>query len=418
MNRRVVITGLGTNNPIGNSPEETWANASAGRSGIGPLSRIDTTDLKTTIAGEVKDFDPVALFGSKNARRMDRATQLAMTAALQAIEDCDMEFDEELKKETGVVLGCGMGNIGSAIEGFNTFSKKGPRRISPFFIPMMLADSPAAAISIENGLQGPNMVIATACAAGSNALGEAAAMIMRGAAEVMLAGGAEAPLLPLVIAGFNATGALSTRNSHPEQASRPFDADRDGFVAGEGSAILILEELDHALQRGAKIYGEFLGYGTSADAYHISAPSKNGEGAIISMKSALKDAGLDPKQIDYINAHGTGTRLNDKIETLAIKKVFGEQAYDIPISSTKSIHGHLLGAAGALEALISVMAINNELIPPTINYATADPDCDLDYVPNSSRPGQIQNFLSNGFGLGGHNASIIVGRYDNGKWAR
>jgi len=418
MNRRVVITGLGTKNPIGNSPEETWANASAGRSGIGPLSRIDTTDLKTTIAGEVKDFDPVALFGSKNARRMDRVTQLAMAAALQAIEDCDMEFDEDLKKETGVVLGCGMGNIGSVIEGFNTFSKKGPRRISPFFIPMMLADSPAAAISIENGLQGPNMVIATACAAGSNALGEAAAMIMRGAAEVMLAGGAEAPLLPLVIAGFNATGALSTRNSHPEQASRPFDADRDGFVAGEGSAILILEELDHALQRGAKIYGEFLGYGTSADAYHISAPSKNGEGAIISMKSALKDAGLDPKQIDYINAHGTGTRLNDKTETLAIKKVFGEQAYDIPISSTKSIHGHLLGAAGALEALISVMAINNELIPPTINYATADPDCDLDYVPNSSRPGQIQNFLSNGFGLGGHNASIIVGRYDNGKWAR
>lgn len=414
MNRRVVVTGLGTYNPLGNDPMETWAKASAGHSGIIHLNRFDTSDLKTKIGGEVTEFDPAALFGSKDARRMDRVTQLAMAAAIQAIDDSDLEFTESVKQGTGVVLGCGMGNLGSTFAGFNTFSEKGPKRISPFFIPMMLADAPAAAISIAHGFQGPNMVIATACAAGNNAIGEAAAMIRRGAADVMLAGGAEAPLLPVIIAGFNATGALSTRNSQPEQASRPFEADRDGFVTGEGSAILVLEELNHAVQRGARIYGEFLGYGTSADAYHISAPSKNGEGAVKSMKSALKDAGLKPNQIDYINAHGTSTRLNDKTETLAIKLVFGEQAYNIPISSTKSSHGHLLGAAGALEALISVMALNDGLIPPTINYENADPECDLDYVPNSSRPAQINSFLSNGFGLGGHNASIIIGRYDNG----
>ena len=415
MNRRVVITGLGTYNPLGNNPEDTWAMASAGRSGIGQLSHFDTTGLKTTIGGEVNEFDPVAQFGAKAARRMDRVTQLAMAAALQAIADSDLEITEALKQDTGVVLGCGLGNLASTFDGFTTYSKKGPKRMSPFFIPMMLADAPAAAISIAHGFKGPNMAIATACAAGNNAIGEAAAMIRRGSAEVMLAGGAEAALLPIVIAGFNATGALSTRNSQPEEASRPFDANRDGFVAGEGSAILILEELNHAVQRGAKIYGEILGYGTSADAYHISAPAKNGEGAVKSMNSALEDAGMRPKQIDYINAHGTGTRLNDKTETLAIKKVFGEAAYDLPISSTKSIHGHLLGAAGALEALISVMALNSELIPPTINYETADPECDLDYVPNRSRPVKIKNFLSNGFGLGGHNASIIVGRYENGS---
>ncbi len=414
MNRSVVITGLGTYNPLGNDPEETWVKASAGLSGIGHLSQIETSDLKTRIGGEVTEFDPVAQFGSKDSRRMDRVTQLVMAAAIQALDDSNLEINDSVKQSTGVVLGCGLGNIGSTLKGFNTFSEKGARWMSPFFIPMMLADSPSSAISIAHGFQGPNMVIATACAAGTNAIGEAAAMIRRGAADVMLAGGAEAPLLPVVIAGFNATGAMSTSNSQPEQASRPFDAERDGFVASEGSAILILEELNHAVHRGAKIYGEFLGYGTSADAYHISAPAQNGAGAVKSMESAIEDAGLKPGQIDYINAHGTSTQLNDKTETLAIKLVFGEQAYNIPISSTKSIHGHLLGAAGALEALIGVMALNDGLIPPTINYENADPECDLDYVPNSSREMPIRNFLSNGFGLGGHNASIIIGRYDNG----
>jgi 3-oxoacyl-[acyl-carrier-protein] synthase II len=279
----------------------------------------------------------------------------------------------------------------------------------------MLADSPAATISIANGLQGPNMAIATACAAGNNALGEAAKMIERGAADVMLAGGAEAPLLPVVIAGFNATGALSTYEGDPIRASRPFDADRDGFVTGEGAAVLVLESLEHALARGAKIYAEFLGYGTSADAYHVSAPADDGAGAIQSMQNALDDASMEPAEIDYINAHGTGTKLNDKSETLAIKKVFGEVAYDRPISSTKSIHGHLLGAAGALEAVISVKVIGEGMLPPTINYETADPECDLDYVPNEARKASIQTVLSNGFGLGGHNATIILGRYNGSQ---
>lgn len=415
MNRRVVITGLGTYNPLGNNPDDTWAKVAAGRSGIRLLNHFDTSDLKTKIGGVVKEFDPVAIFGSKGARRMDRVTQLAMAAGIQALDDSGLELTDLTTETTGVVLGCGMGNIGSTIDGINTFSQKGPKRMSPFFIPMMLADSPAAALSIAHGFRGPNMVIATACAAGNNALGEASAMIRRGAADVMLAGGAEAPLLPLVIAGFNATGALSTRNDHPETASRPFDKERDGFVTGEGSSILVLEERSHALDRGAKIYGEFLGYGTSADAYHISAPPKNGEGAVKSMKSALNDAGLQPTDINYINAHGTSTKLNDKTETLAIKMVFGEDAYNIPVSSTKSTHGHLLGAAGALEALIGVKALNAGVLPPTINYENPDPECDLDYVPNKSRQSKMDKFLSNGFGLGGHNASIIIGSHKNSR---
>jgi 3-oxoacyl-[acyl-carrier-protein] synthase II len=308
-----------------------------------------------------------------------------------------------------------MGNVASAFEGFEVFNDKGPLRMSPFFIPMMLADSPAASISIANGLQGPNMAIATACAAGNNALGEAAKMIERGAADIMLGGGAEAPLLPVVIAGFNATGALSTYEGEPTRASRPFDADRDGFVTGEGAAVLVLEGLDHALARGARIYAEFLGYGTSADAYHVSAPADDGAGAIQSMRNALADAGMAAAEIDYINAHGTGTKLNDRSETLAIKQVFGEVAYDRPISSTKSIHGHLLGAAGALEAVISVKALGEGMLPPTINYETADPECDLDYVPNQARKAAIRTVLSNGFGLGGHNATIILGRYNGSR---
>lgn len=411
MKRRVVITGLGTVNPLGNNPETTWDKVIAGKSGIGPITHFDASDLKVRFAGEVKEFDPDDLFGRKETRRMDRVTQLALAAAGQALVDADLKLDETTCEQTGVVMGLGMGNMGAMIDGVRTFYERGPGRVGPFFVPMMLADSPAATISITYGLQGPNIALATACAAGNNALGEACKMIQRGAAEVMLAGGAEAPILPVVIAGFAVTGALSTRNDDPQRASRPFDSDRDGFVTSEGAAVLVLESLDHALARSARIYAEFLGYGTSADAYHVSAPREDGAGALRSMAAALADGGLAPEQIDYINAHGTSTPLNDKSETAAIKRLFGEHAYSIPVSSTKSMHGHLLGAAGALEALIGVQALNAAAVPPTINYETRDPDCDLDYVPNQARPADINTFLSNGFGLGGHNATVILGRY-------
>jgi len=414
MKRRVVITGLGTLNPLGNDPESTWAAVAAGRSGIGRITQFDPSELKAQIGGQVKGFDPVALFGRKDARRMDRVTQLVLAAADQALDDAAIATAGLDVDRVGVVLGCGLGPIASTIEGVNTYNEKGPNRIGPFFIPMMLVDSPAATISIAHGLRGPNMAIATACAAGNNALGEAAKMIQRGAADVMLAGGGEAPLVPVIIAGFGSTGALSTRNDDPQAACRPFDADRDGFVTSEGAAVLVLEDLDHALSRGATIYAEFLGYGTSADAYHVSAPAENGAGAVKSMEMALADAGLTAKDIDYINAHGTSTTLNDKSETAAIKAVFGEGAYDTPVSSTKSMHGHLLGAAGALEAVISTKALVAGLLPPTINYETPDPECDLDYVANQARPAAVRAIMSNGFGLGGHNATIILGRYENG----
>ena len=411
MQRRVVITGLGTYNPLGNDPDSTWRRIAASESGISSIERLEKAELKTQFGGEVKNFDPVEMFGRKHARRMDRTTQFALAAANQALEDAQLTLTPEICDTVGVVLGCGMGNIGSTIDGLNTFNQRGPRRVSPFFIPMMLADSPAATVSITHGLRGPNMAIATACAAGNNALGEATKMIQRGAAEVVLAGGAEAPLWPAVIAGFNATGALSTRNENPSGASRPFDANRDGFVTAEGASILVLEEESHALARDASIYAEFLGYGTSADAYHVSAPAEDGSGAIKAIESAMDDAGLLPSDIDYINAHGTSTKLNDQSETRAIKSVFGEHAYDIPVSSTKSMHGHMLGAAGAMEALVGIKALQAQFVPATINYATPDPQCDLDYVANTGRPAQLDIFLSNGFGLGGHNATIVIGRY-------
>jgi 3-oxoacyl-[acyl-carrier-protein] synthase II len=411
MRRRVVITGLGTYNPLGNDPDTTWERVIDAKSGISTISELEEAGLKTQFGGAVKEFDAVALFGRKDARRMDRVTQLALAASVQAIEDANLELSEEIRDNTGVVLGCGIGNIGTTIEGVNVYNEQGPRRLSPFFIPMMLSDSPGATVSIYQGLRGPNITIATACAAGNNSIGEAAKMIQRGAADVMLAGGAEAPLWPVVIAGFNATGALSTRNDEPAAASRPFDANRDGFVASEGAAVLVLEEESHAQARGTQIYAEFLGYGTSADAYHVSAPIEDGSGAIKAIEAALIDAGLLPTEIDYINAHGTGTVLNDKMETQAIKRVFGEHAYDIPVSSTKSMHGHLLGAAGGLEALIGIKALQNQFMPPTINFDSPDPECDLDYVTNQGRKARLNTFLSNGFGLGGHNATIIIGQY-------
>ncbi len=409
--RRVVVTGMGTYNPLGNDVGVTWENAIQGVSGIGPITHFDASDYKVRIAGEVKGFDPVALLGRKEARRTSRVIQLAMAATIQAINDAGLDLTQVDLDRIGVVLGSGMGALDPVVDNVNALNSHGPRRVDPFFVPMVLASSPSAFISIMHGFRGPNMSVATACATGNNTIGEAAKMIQRNAVDVMVAGGSEASILPIVIAGFSVTSALSTRNDDPQEASRPFDRNRDGFVTSEGAALLMLEALEHALARGARIYGEVLGYGTSADAYHLSMPAENGAGAVKSMLGALQDADLHADDIDYINAHGTSTPLNDKSETAAIKTVFGERAYDIPVSSTKSTHGHLLGAAGSLEAILCLKAIETGVIPPTINYETPDPECDLDYVPNVARTQSINTALSNGFGMGGHNATIIVGKY-------
>jgi 3-oxoacyl-[acyl-carrier-protein] synthase II len=406
---RIVITGLGTYNPLGHDADTTWTQVAAGQSGIGSITLFDASDYKAQIAGEVKDFDPVALFGRKESRRMSRLTQFALAAANQAISDANLNGTN--RERVGVMIGSGMGSLDPIVDNVNTLNERGHSRVSPFFVPMMLVDTPAALVSIEHNFTGPNMFVATACATGNNAIGEAGKIIQRGDADVMIAGGTEACILPLAIAGFGVMGALATRNDEPTRALRPFDRDREGFVTGEGAAVLVLESLAHAQARGAQIYGELLGYGTSADAYHISMPAEGGAGAAKSMQNALSDAGLRPEQVDYINAHGTGTQLNDQAETTAIKKVFGDHAYQLPVSSTKSMHGHLLGAAGALEAIICLKSLENGLLPPTINYETPDPGCDLDYVPNAARPAQIGIAMSNGFGLGGHNATIILGTF-------
>jgi 3-oxoacyl-[acyl-carrier-protein] synthase II len=408
--RRVVVTGMGTLNPLGNDVGTTWQKIAAGQSGIGPITRFDASEYKTRFAGEVRDFDPLARYGRKSARRMSRVTQLAMAATEEALTDSEISINDSNKDEIGVIIGTGLGSLDPVIDNLNILNQRGHSRVSPFFVPMMLPDTPAATISIAYGLRGINMAISTACATGNNVVGEAAKVIQRGAADIMIAGSSEACILPLVFAGFSVMGALSTRNDAPQQASRPFDKNRDGFVTSEGAAVLILEEREHALARNAQIYGEVLGYGTSADAYHLAMPAENGEGAVLAMKMALEDAGAAPTDIDYINAHGTSTELNDKGETAAIKTVLGEHAYKVAVSSTKSMHGHLLGAAGVLEALVCFKSIENGLLPPTINYETPDPRCDLDYVPNTARPADIKTVMSNGFGLGGHNATIILGK--------
>lgn len=410
--RHVVITGMGTYNPLGHDAQTTWDNVINGRSGIGPITHFDASAYKTQFAAEVKGFDPLDHFDRKEARRMSRATQLALAAAAQAVIHARLPITSANQDRIGVVVGSGMGSLDPIVENLQILQERGPYRVSPFFVPMMLADTPAAQISIAHGLCGPNMAIYTACATGNNAIGEAASIIRRGAADVMLAGGTEAAILPLAFAGFGVIGAMSTRNDSPQDASRPFDKERDGFVTGEGAAILVLESLDHALARNATIYGELLGYGTSADAYHISMPAENGVGAAKAMRYALADAGLATTNVNYINAHGTSTQLNDKSETAAIKNVFGSDAYQVPVSSTKSMHGHLLGAAGALEAIICLQALHNGIIPPTINYKTPDPDCDLDYVPNEARRADLRVIMSNGFGLGGHNATLVFGKYE------
>ena len=411
MNRRVVITGLGAVTPVGNDVPTMWSNLLAGKGGAGPITLFDAAAFKTKFACEVKDFDAGALIGKKDARRMDRFTQLAVVAAQQALHDSALIVNADNTARIGVYIGSGIGGIGTMEAELRQLITKGPDRVSPFLVPMMLPDTAAGQVAIQFGLRGPNMAIVTACASGNNAIGEATECIRRGAADVMVTGGAEAGVTPLAVAGFNSMTAISTRNDAPEMASRPFDKERDGFVIGEGAGMLVLEELEHAVVRGAKIYGEVLGYGATADAYHITAPEENGAGAVRAMQAALQQAGLQPDQIDYINAHGTSTPLNDKSETQAIKTVLGEAAYRIPISSTKSMTGHLLGAGGAVEAVICARVLTDGMIPPTINYQHPDPACDLDYVPNTARSVAVNTIMSNSFGFGGHNAVLIFGRY-------
>ena len=412
MRRRVVVTGMGCISPVGNTVKETWESLLAGRSGAGPITLFDASRHKTRFAAEVKGFDAASIFGNREARKMDRFAQFATAAALEALEQAGLKIDESNRDRIGILIGTGIGGIGTLMEQVEVMRERGPDRVSPFLVPMMVSDSAAGMLAIRLGARGPNMALATACASGNNALGEAMEMIRRGVADVMIAGASEASLLPLAMAGMNVMGALSTRNDDPLTASRPFDRDRDGFLMGEGAGILILEEIEHAQARGANILCELIGYGTTDDAHHISAPAENGAGAAMSMKLALEDADLQVMDIDYINAHGTSTPLNDKSETAAIKTVFGEQAYNIPISSTKSMTGHLLGASGAVEAVFTILAMREGIVPATINYQTPDPECDLDYVPNQPRKVAIRRAMSNSFGFGGHNATLVFGQFE------
>jgi 3-oxoacyl-[acyl-carrier-protein] synthase II len=392
---------------------DAWQALLAGKSGAAPITAFDASAHKTRFAAEVKGFDPVALFGTRDARKMDRFTQLATAATLEAIVHSGLTIGDANRDRVGILIGSGIGGITTLIEQYEVMKQRGPERVSPFLIPMMISDGAAGNIAIRVGARGPNMSLATACASGTNALGEATEMIRRGSADVMIAGASEAAVSAIAMAGMNVMTALSTRNDDPQKASRPFDKNRDGFVMGEGSGILILESLEYAQARGANILCEFTGYGTTDDAHHISAPAEDGAGAVNSMRLAVENSGLKLEDIDYINAHGTSTYLNDKSETTAIKTLFGEQAYKIPVSSTKSMTGHLLGASGALEAVFCSMAIMNNTLPPTINYETPDPICDLDYVPNQPRKAEPRNVMSNSFGFGGHNATLILSRFNN-----
>jgi 3-oxoacyl-[acyl-carrier-protein] synthase II len=409
--RRVVVTGMGIICPTGNNVEQAWANAAAGITGIRTIQRFDTSHLENHFGGEVKDFDPNEVLGRREARRTDRVTQLGLVAAQQAIEDSGLQITDENRYDIACVMGSGIGGIGTIFEGIKAFLERGAKAVSPLMVPMMLPDSPAAKVSMTYGLRGPNFAISTACATGNNCIGEATEMIRRGQVKVAVAGSAEAGLVDIAIASFNNMTAISRRNDAPEKASRPFDIDRDGFVVAEGAALLVLEDLEHAQARGAKIYAEILGYGHTSDAYHVTAPLETGEGAAEAILRALDDAGLTAEDIDYINAHGTSTPLNDKAETLAIKQALGEQAYEIPISSTKSVTGHLMGAAGSVEAVFSIMAICNGFIPPTVNLDNPDPECDLNYTPKVGVAHNIDVVMSNSFGFGGHNAVLIFGKY-------
>ena len=406
---RVVVTGLGCVSPLGLNVKETWDGILEGRSGVVPITHFDASEFKTTFAAEVKGFDPDEVLGKRLARRTDRFTQFSLEATRQALEQSGLVIDDANRDRVGVVIGTGIGGMNTLTTEQDNYSQQGPRWISPHMVPMMLPDTAPGYTAIEFGMRGPNMAVVTACASSANGIGEATEMIRRGAADAMIAGGAEAAIIPVSVAGFNNMGALSTRNEDPRKASRPFDSDRDGFVMGEGAASLVLERYDHAVERGAEILAEVMGYSATNDAYHISAPAEGGAGAAICMQNALDDASLQAEQIDYINAHGTSTSLNDASETAAVKTVFGQAAYETPVSSTKSMTGHLLGAAGALESLFCIMSIQENVLPPTINYTTPDPECDLDYVPNQKRAADVKYAMTNSFGFGGHNACLIFG---------
>ena len=413
MRKRVVVTGLGCVSPVGNNVQDTWNALINGVSGAANITHFDASRHKTKFAAEVKGFDGAAVFGVREARKMDRYAQFAVAAANEALAQSGLTIDESNRDRVGIVIGTGIGGILTLLAEVDALRERGPERVSPFLIPMMIADSAAGILAIRIGARGPNMSIATACATGTNSVGEAAEMIRRGAADVMVAGAAEAAVIGVTMAGMNVMTALSTRNEEPTRASRPFDKNRDGFLMGEGGAVLILESLEHAQARGAKILCEFSGYGTSDDAHHISAPAEDGAGAALSMRLALQNASLAPTAIDYINAHGTSTSLNDKSETAAIKTVFGDHAYKLAVSSTKSMTGHLLGASGTLEAVVCAQVILTDTLPPTINYETPDPVCDLDYVPNQARAAHPKHVMSNSFGFGGHNATLILSRFED-----
>ena len=408
----MVITGIGLLSPLGIGAQKNWQGLVEGKSGIGLISRFDASSYPTRIAGEVKNFDPLEFIDKKEVRKMDLFIQFALAAAHLAVEDSSLELGALEGDRCGVYIGSGIGGISSIEENHRILLTKGPDRVSPFFLIASIINEAAGQVSIRYRAKGPNSATATACSTSTHAIGDSFRIIARGDADIMLAGGSEAPISPLGVAGFCAMRALSTRNEEPQKASRPFDAKRDGFVMGEGAGILVLEELGMALKRGAKIYAEIIGYGMSGDAYHVTAPSVDGGGAMSAMQRAVEDAGISPQEVSYINAHGTSTPYNDKIETLAVKGVFGEHAYRIGINSTKSMIGHLLGAAGAAEAIISALALKNQIMPPTINYEYPDPECDLDYVPNKARPAEIVYALSNSFGFGGTNGTLLLRRFE------
>ncbi|PWW19116.1 beta-ketoacyl-ACP synthase II [Cytobacillus oceanisediminis] len=409
--RRVVVTGIGAVTPLGNNTETTWNNIKSGVSGVGPLTRLNAEEYPAKVAAEVKDFSPEEYMDKKDARKMDRFTHYAVASSLMAVKDANLQITDENAHRIGVWIGSGIGGMETFENQYETFLKRGYRRVSPFFVPMMIPDMATGQVSIYLGAKGFNSCTVTACATGTNSIGDAFKVIQRGDADAMITGGAEAPITKMSVAGFCANTALST-NPDPKTASRPFDQNRDGFVIGEGAGVVVLEELEHALARGAKIYAEIVGYGATGDAYHITAPAPGGEGGARAMKMAIEDGGLKPEDIDYINAHGTSTDYNDKFETLAIKEVFGEHAYKLAVSSTKSMTGHLLGAAGGIEAIFTVLAMREGVLPPTINLETPDPECDLDYVPNKSREKEIKAAMSNSLGFGGHNATIVFKKYE------
>jgi len=403
----VVVTGLGAVTPLGNDAASTWESLLRGRSGIGPITLFDASPFEVQIAGEVKDFQPEEWVPPKELRRMDRSAQMGVVAALQAVRDSCLSIEEGGGEQVGVIFGSGAGGYGLLLEQQKVLEEKGYRRVSPFLISHILPDAASGHIAIQLGAKGPNMGVIAACATGSGAIGEAWETIRRGDAEVMVAGGCEAPLLPILWAGFHALRALADDKEDPSRACKPFDRRRDGFAVGEGAAALVLEGLEHARARGARAYVEMVGYGSSNDAFDMVASHESGRGPILCMEMALRKSGLPADDVDYINAHGTGTPLNDRVETLAIKQVFGEHAYHLAVSSTKSMTGHLMGAAGALEALTTVLAVRDQVLPPTINYQERDPDCDLDYVPNEARPARVRTAMSNSVGLGGHNATVM-----------